>query len=104
MPLLIRASWLKSLRSLAKVSLVAEMGMFLSLGMVMFYIVHRLIYGAWGAPSPMEEAAAAAGAHVGKKSAEVLGYGKSAPIVLFDVLGLANFFGVSICVFEGVGM
>jgi len=105
MPLLIRASWLKSLRSLAKVSLVAETGMFLSLAMVMFYIVHRLIYGAWGAPSPIEEAAAAAGAHIGKKSAEVLSYGsQSAPIVLFNVLGLTNFFGVSICVFEGVGM
>jgi len=93
MPLLVRVSWLKSLRSLASVSLVAETGMFLSLGMVSFYIVHRLLYGAWGS-------------YVDKPHNDLaLGLATTSdPLVLFNVLGLTNFFGVSICVFEGVGM
>lgn len=97
MPLLVRVSWMKSLKSLASVALMAETGMFLSLGMVMFYIMRRLLFGAWELPD-------AAGAALDHPTKYAQTPAPPQPLVLFNVFGLTNFFGVSICVFEGVGM
>mmetsp|Transcript_88142 Transcript_88142/g.247934 ORF Transcript_88142/g.247934 Transcript_88142/m.247934 type:complete len:611 (+) Transcript_88142:174-2006(+) len=97
MPLLVRASWLRSLKSMAPLSLLGELGQLLAASTVILYVMQFIVTGESEGGPP--EGLGNQTANKSLNEADAMD-----ALLFFDASGIPYFFGVSIYCFEGVGM